>query len=148
MRRSRTLSLAAALALALSALPAFFAAAEPSPGDDPIGRLLFPPDKVLGHAQELGLDDAQRKSIRAELQKAQPKFLDFQLDLQAEVEKMTLLLQEKPVDEAKVLAELDRILALEKETKKTQFSLLVRIRNILTPAQQTKMSALQRSEGR
>ena len=53
------------------------APAEPVPGDDPIGRLLFPPDKVLGHAQELGLDDAQRKSIRAELQKTQPKFLDL-----------------------------------------------------------------------
>lgn len=124
------------------------ASAEPAPGDDPIGRLLFPPDRVLGHAQELGLDDAQRKGIRAELQKAQPKFLDLQLDIQAEVEKMTQLLQERPVDEAKVMAQLDRVLAIEKEAKKTQIALLVRIKNLLTPGQQTKMSALQRTEGK
>lgn len=122
--------------------------AEPAPGDDPIGRLLFPPDKVLSHAQELGLDDAQRKSIRAELQKTQPKFLDLQLDIQAEVEKMTQLLQEKPVDEVKVMAQLDRILTIENQAKKTQIALLVRIKNLLTPAQQTKMSALQKSEGK
>ncbi|MCM3874867.1 MAG: periplasmic heavy metal sensor [Thermoanaerobaculia bacterium] len=124
------------------------APAEPPPGDDPIGRLLFPPDKVLNHAQEIGLDDAQRKGIRAELQKTQPKFLEFQLDLQAEVEKMTQLLQEKPVDEAKVMTQLDRVLALEKNAKKTQIALLVRIRNLLTPDQQAKMSVLQKGEGK
>jgi Spy/CpxP family protein refolding chaperone len=134
--------------LTLTLFAAVRAPAEPTPGDDPIGRLLFPPDKVLGHAQELGLDEAQRKSIRAELQKAQPRFLDLQLDLQAEVEKMTQVLQEKPVDEAKVMTQLDRILALEKEAKKAQISLLVRIRNLLTPGQQTKMSALQKAEGK
>jgi len=138
-------------ALAVLTLALFAAVpspAEPAPGDDPIGRLLFPPDRVLGHAQELGLDDAQRKGIRAELQRTQPKFLDLQLDIQAEVEKMTQLLQEKPVDEAKVMAQLDRVLAIEKEAKKTQIALLVRIKNLLTPGQQTKMSALQKADGR
>jgi Spy/CpxP family protein refolding chaperone len=143
--RSRT---AFVLALALAVSAAVRAPAEPAPGDDPIARVLFPPEKVLGHAQELGLDEAQRKGIRAELQKAQPKFLDLQLDLQVEVEKMTQLLQEKPVDEAKVLAQLDRVLALEKETKKTQISLLVRIKNLLTNAQQAKLAALPKPEGR
>jgi Spy/CpxP family protein refolding chaperone len=41
-----------------------------------------------------------------------------------------------------VLAEVDRILALEKDIKKTQISLLVRIKNVLTPAQQAKLSDL------
>ncbi|MGZ5380641.1 MAG: Spy/CpxP family protein refolding chaperone [Thermoanaerobaculia bacterium] len=136
------------LAVLTLAFAAVRAPAEPVPGDDPISRLLFPPDKVLGHAQELGLDDAQRKNVRAELQKAQPRFLDLQLDMQAEVEKMTQLLQEKPVDEAKVMAQLDRVLALEKDVKKTQIALLVRIKNLLTPGQQAKMSALQKGEGR
>jgi Spy/CpxP family protein refolding chaperone len=143
MRIRRTL---AVLTLALFA--GVRAPADPAPGDDPIGRLLFPPDKVLGHAHELGLDDAQRKSIRGELQKAQPRFLDLQLDIQAEVEKMTQLLQEKPVDEAKVMAQLDRVLAIEKEAKKTQIALLVRIKNLLTPEQQSKMGALQKADGK
>jgi Spy/CpxP family protein refolding chaperone len=52
------------------------------------------------------------------------------------------------VDEGKVMAQLDRVLAIEKEAKKTQIALLVRIKNLLTPGQQTKMSALQKGEGK
>jgi Spy/CpxP family protein refolding chaperone len=82
------------------------------------------------------------------VQKAQKKFLDLQFDLQTESEKMTLLLQEKPVDEAKVLAEVDRVLALEKDIKKTHISLLIRIKNLLTAAQQAKLSEIQKGLGR
>jgi Spy/CpxP family protein refolding chaperone len=124
------------------------AAAEPFQADDPLARFLFPPDKVLGHAQEIGLDDAQRKTIRSELQKAQSRFLDFQFEMQPETEKMVQLLQEKPVDEAKVLAQADRVMSLEREVKKTQLTLLIRIKNVLTPAQQAKVSELQKAEGK
>lgn len=120
----------------------------PPGGEDPLARYLFPPDKVLGHAQEIGLDDAQRKAIRNEVQKAQRKFLDLQFDLQTEGEKMAFLLQEKPVDEAKVLGQVDRILALEKDIKKTHISLLVRIKNLLSAAQQAKLAELQKESGK
>ena len=130
-------------ALALATVVSFRALAEPPPGDDPLARFLYPPDRVLGHAQEIGLDDAQRKAIRAELQKSQSRFLDVQLDLQAEVEKMAQLVKEKPVDEARVLAQADRVFSLEREAKRTQLSLLIRIKNLLTPTQQTKLAELQ-----
>jgi len=116
----------------------------PPPGDDPLARFLFPPDRVMAHASEIGLDDAQRSAIRAEVQKTQPKFLDLQFDIQAEMEKFKNLLQEKRVDEARALGELDRVLALEKEIKRTQIGLLVRIKNTLTPAQQSKLEDLSR----
>ncbi len=115
-----------------------------SVGEDPFARFLFPPDRIMSHAQEIGLDDAQRNAIRNEVQRVQPKFIDSQFELQAEMEKMVKLLQEKPVEEAKVLAEVDRILALEKEVKKTQIGLLVRIKNVLTSAQQAKLAELQK----
>ncbi len=121
------------------------ARAETSSGsDEDFGRYLFPPDMVMGHAQEVGLDEVQRKALRNEVQKAQSKFLDVQFELQGEQEKMTRLVQEKPVDEAKVLSEVDRILALEKEVKKTQISLLVRIKNLLTATQQAKLAEIQK----
>jgi len=116
----------------------------PPPGDDPLARFLFPPDRVMAHASEIGLDDAQRSAIRAEVQKTQPKFLDLQFDMQAEMEKFKNVLQEKRVDEGKALGELDRLLALEKEIKRTQIGLLVRIKNTLTPAQQSKLEELGR----
>ncbi|HEY6928043.1 MAG TPA: periplasmic heavy metal sensor [Thermoanaerobaculia bacterium] len=118
------------------------------PKDDPFGRYLFPPDRVMSHSLDIGLGDAQKTAIRNEVQKVQPKFLDSQFELQSEGEKMIKLLQEKPVDETKVLAQVDRILAIEKEIKKSQISLLVRIKNILTPAQQDKLAELLKAEAR
>jgi len=133
------------LAFAVStALLAEGAPGMPPQGDDPLARFLFPPDRVMAHASEIGLDDAQRSAIRAEVQKTQPKFLDLQFDIQAEMEKFKNLLQEKRVDEARALGELDRVLALEKEIKRTQIGLLVRIKNTLTPAQQSKLEDLSR----
>jgi len=116
--------------------------------DDPFAAYLFPPDRVMSHSLEIGLDDAQKTAIKAEVQKVQNRFTDLQFELQGESEKMVRLLLEKPVDEARVLAEVDRILALEKDIKKMQISLLVRIKNVLTPAQQTKLSEIQKAGGK
>ena len=136
--------LLATLVLAGSLCPA--ASGENAPGnEDPFANALFPPDLVMGHAQEIGLSDAQREGIRNEVRRVQPKFVDLQFDLQGESEKMGKLLQEKPVDEAKVLAQVDRILALEKEIKKAQVGLLVRIKNLLTAPQQAKLAEIRKS---
>jgi len=120
----------------------------PAPADDPFARFLFPPDRVMSHSLEIGLEDAQKTAIRNEVQRVQGKFLDTQFELQGESEKLVRLLQERMVDEGRVLAQVDRILALEKEIKKTQISLLVRIRNILTPAQQSKLAEIQKAGGK
>ena len=133
-----------ALAFLAALLLSGLALAETESGspDDPFARYLYPPERVMSHAMEIGLDDAQKTSIKNEVQKAQHKFLDLQFEMQGESEKMIRLLQEKPVSEANVLSEVDRILGLEKEIKRTQISLLVRIKNLLTPGQQAKLSEL------
>lgn len=119
--------------------------AEAGPAEDPFARYLFPPDRVMARAQDIDLDDAQRAALRGEVQKAQPRFLDFQFAMQDEMGKVARLLQEKPVDEAKVLSAIDRVLALERDVKRLQVSLLVRIKNLLTAAQQTKLAELERA---
>lgn len=133
------LAILAVSSLALAETPSAAAAA-----DDPFARYLFPPDRVMDHSQEIGLDDAQFAAIRGEVQKVQPKFLDLQFDMKREAEKLTRLLQERRVDETKVLAVLDRIFALEKQIKTMQMTLLIRIKNTLTPAQQDKLEELSR----
>ncbi len=117
-------------------------------GDDPFAAYLYPPERVMGHAMEIGLDDAQKAAIKSEVMKVQGRFTDLQFELQGESEKMVRLLQEKPVDEARVLAEVDRILAIEKDVKKMQVALLVRIKNVLTPAQQAKLTEIQKAGGK
>ena len=114
----------------------------PSGGPDDWGRNFFPPELVMQHQSEIGLQDSQRTALTSAIQQAQSKFMDVQWKLSAEGEKMGRLLQGPQVDEAQVLEEVDRILALEREIKRAQISLMVRIKNTLTPEQQAKLAKL------
>jgi len=114
----------------------------PGPGPDDWGRNFFPPELVMQHQSEIGLQESQRATLTSAIQQAQGKFMDGQWKLSAESEKMGRLLQGTQVDEAQVLEEVDRILALEREIKKAQISLMVRIKNTLTAAQQAKLAEI------
>lgn len=114
------------------------------PGADPIAENVFPPELVMRHASDIGLDERQRASIKDAIQKAQSRFMDAQWDMQSESERMVRLLQARPVDEAAVLAQADRVMGLEREVKKAHLSMLVRIKNVLTGTQQDKLAALRR----
>jgi Spy/CpxP family protein refolding chaperone len=112
------------------------------PGD--FGRNFFPPELVMQHQAEIGLQDSQRAELTSAIQQAQSKFTDLQWKLSAEGEKMGRLLQGTQVDEAQVLDQVDRILGVEREIKRAQVSLMVHIKNMLTPAQQAKLAEIRR----
>jgi len=114
----------------------------PPGGPDDFGRNFFPPELVMQHQSEIGLQDSQRAALTSAVQQAQSKFMDIQWKLSAEAEKMGRLLQGTQVDETQALEEVDRILALEREIKRGQISLMVRIKNTLTPAQQAKLAEI------
>jgi Spy/CpxP family protein refolding chaperone len=122
------------------------AAEGPAQKDDPIGRNLFPPELVMSHQQQIGLEEDQRETIKKEIGKAQSKFLDLQFQMQRESERLIQLLQARPVEEAKVLAQADAVMRLETETKKTHLSLLIRMKNALTAEQQAKLMDIRRRE--
>jgi len=109
------------------------------PPRDPIGETLFPPDLVMAHQRAIGLDDAQKTFLRAELVKAQTKFTETQFQLQDNMEALVNLLKQTPADESKALEQLDKVLNLEREIKRAQIGLMVRIKNKLTPEQQAKL---------
>ena len=58
--------------------------------------------------------------------------------------KMASLLRSTPIDEARVLEQADKVMAQEREVKKMQLSMLVRIRNLLTPEQIAKLQEIRR----
>jgi Spy/CpxP family protein refolding chaperone len=101
----------------------------------------------MQHQSEIGLSDAQRAALTSAIQQAQAKFMDGQWKLSAEGEKMGRLLQNTQVDETQVLDEVDRILNLEREIKKAQVSLMVRIKNTLTAPQQAKLAQIRDGKG-
>lgn len=114
----------------------------PPPPEDPIGDKLFPPDLIMGHQQELELDDATRKTIVAQIQQFQAAAVKIQWDLKAAGDALANLLVAPAVDEAKALAEADKVMALEHDLKKAHLTLLIRLKNALTPTQQARLRGL------
>ena len=115
---------------------------EGGPPHDPLERFLFPPELVMQHQGEINLQDSQRSALQSAIQQAQTRFTDIQWKLSAEAEKLAKLLQNATVDETQALDQVDRILTLEREMKRAQMGLMVRIKNTLTPAQQSKLREL------
>lgn len=114
-------------------------------GQDPIGENLFPPDLVLSNQKAIGLDEAQKNFVRSEVLKAQSRFTELQFQLQDAMETLVGLIKQNPADETQVLAQLEKVLNAEREVKRTQIALMVRIKNKLTSEQQAKLRQI-RSE--
>jgi len=126
--------------LVLIALAAV-AHADPSPPDDPIGDRLFPPDLIMAHQQDLKLDEATRKAIVTQVQDFQTAAVKLQWDLKAAGDALAQALDRPAVDEAKALALADKVMALEHDLKRAHLSLLIRLKNALTPQQQAQLRA-------
>jgi Spy/CpxP family protein refolding chaperone len=118
---------------------------QPAPASDPIGSKLFPPELIMSHQAELGLEDRQREAILKELEKAQSQFPRLQWQLQAASQQLSQLLDAPQVDEAKALAQAGEVMKLETEIKRAHLTLLIRIRNTLTDTQRSKLQALRRA---
>jgi Spy/CpxP family protein refolding chaperone len=138
--RHRIVLIALALLYAAPALRA-----DP-PAADPIAQNVFPPELIMRYAGDIGLDERQRTAVREAVKSAQGKFLDSQWQLQEESEKLVRLLQVKPIDENAALAQADRVMGLEREVKRTQLGLLVRLKNILTETQERKLTELRKQQ--
>jgi Spy/CpxP family protein refolding chaperone len=115
------------------------AQAGPPRGDDPFGQSFFAPELVFQNQEALSLTDEQKDYFKAEMRQAQLKFTDMQFKLQDEMEKLQMIVRSARVDEQQTLAQLEKVLSMEREIKRTQIGLLVRIKNKLTPEQQAKL---------
>jgi Spy/CpxP family protein refolding chaperone len=114
----------------------------PRPGEDPIAARLIPPELIMSHQSDLGVDDKQRAAILKEVERAQSQVLQVQWQMQSAAEQLAKLLDEPRVDEAKTLAQADKVMEFERQIKKSHLGMLVRIRNLLTDAQRAKLQQL------
>lgn len=136
------------MALGLSTQLLF--AQHPPPGRHPQGRPpqglmmndFFPPDLVMRYQQKIGLNASQQKYISTEMQKAQASFTQLQWSLHKEMEKLNQITNQANVKEATAIAQLDKILNLERQIKKQQLILMIRIKNKLTPQQKNTLRKL------
>ena len=126
-----------AVALVLAQGPAAHAQ---QPGEDPIARVLFPPELVMQHQADIGLRPEQRSAITKAIQEFQTKVVDLQWRIQEQSQRLAALLGKPSVDQAAALAQVDEVLGVEREVKRAHISLLIQIKNTLTPEQQAKLA--------
>lgn len=109
------------------------------PNPDPLAQLMFPPEMIMGHARELNLTDEQKTYLRGEVQKATVTFQDLQWKLQDQMEALHDTMKSSSVNEQQALAQLDKVLDVEREIKRLHIALAVRLKNHLTPEQQDQL---------
>ena len=142
----KTLRTALVPVLALLAVAALGAQQPPppqpgQPPEDPLGRVLFPPELVMQHQQEIGLRPEQRATITKAIQDFQTRVVDLQWRMQEQSQRLTTLLDKPVVDQTAALAQVDELLGVEREVKRSHLTLLIQIKNALSAEQQAKLSA-------
>ena len=105
-------------------------------------RELFVPEQIMRYQDELGLTSEQREAITKEMADAQAKIVELQWQFESASKKLSDLLAAPRVDEAAALAQANQVMTLELQTKQTHLRLLIRIKNVLTAAQQAKLRDL------
>ena len=116
--------------------------AAPASQEPDFARHVFAPELVMKYQQRIGLRPEQRKTITEAIQHAQSTMVEHQWRMLDEAEKLGDLLQAATVNESAVLSQVDRVLGIEREVKRAQMALLVRIKNTLTREQQSALRSL------
>jgi Spy/CpxP family protein refolding chaperone len=112
------------------------------PNPDPLAHLMFPPDMIMAHARQLNLTDEQKTFLRGEIQKATVSFQELQWKLQDQMELLHETMKSTSVNEQQALAQLDKVLDIEREIKRLHIGLAVRLKNRLTPEQQEQLNKM------
>lgn len=129
--------------LLLLSCTALFAYAQ----DDPLADHFIPPEVIMKHQGELGITPAQREQIKQQVRSAQVKFTELQWDIQAEIENLTKLLEDRSIAEGPVMEQLNRVLVVEADIKRTQVSMLIALRKVLTDEQLDQARGLRYAGG-
>lgn len=138
-----------AIGLTLSLLsPGLGAAQKPPPPEPGFSEHLFPPELVMQHQARLGLSREQRDVITGAIKDLQNAVVDLQWRMQEETQRMSELLAGPAVDAAAALAQVDRVLEVEREIKRTHLGTLIKIKNALSPEQQERLRELRGSPPR
>jgi Spy/CpxP family protein refolding chaperone len=100
----------------------------------------------MAHQQDIELTAAQRDAITKDMSETQKKVLELRWGLDEKSEELEKLLAADKIDESAALARAAAVLDVEREIKQTHLALLIRIKNLLTPAQRAKLSELRPRE--
>ncbi len=142
----KILALVGLTALAGAALAA---AAPPNPPIspkvvmDPIERFRIEPIMAKIYAKEAQLSEGQRAFVARQLEEAQKAWRDLQASADSEKGKLSTLIETPDVTEARLMAQLDRLLDIERQIKHANLACAFRVRQQLTPAQVARLREME-----
>ena len=134
---------ALALGVALVAAASTQGAAQSAPTiDDPIARALFEPELIMKHRRAINLTDEQRDAISRLIKELQAQVVSLQWELQEQVSGLATELGRPRVDLDRARDKMERVMQTERKIKEGHLTLLIRIKNLLTPPQQQQLTKL------
>jgi len=131
----------------LASVCPLFAEGNSHPPGDPFEGAFFPPEFVLLARDQIGMTQEQLKAFRERVEKAQPSSDELRSALGRESAALSVMAKQPHVDEAAVIAQLDKVLDAERALKHLHVGLLAAIKNLLTPEQQTKLRDIAKDGG-
>jgi Spy/CpxP family protein refolding chaperone len=126
----------------LASLGPLFAADDSKLAPDPLAGAFFPPELILLAHDQIALTSEQQEALRARVEQTQSRSDELRSKLDRETAALAAMAKPERVDEAAILAQLDKILDVERELKHLHIGLLSAIKNQLTPEQQSKLRDL------
>lgn len=96
------------------------------------------PRHLLRHAEELELSDGQQSRIRAILESQRDEVRPIHEGLREESQALQELMSTPAAQRSAIMAQLEVVLDLENELKRQRASLMLDIRDVLSPAQRAK----------
>lgn len=105
-------------------------------------RSFYTPQLIMRNQNEINLTEAQRDNIQKMMNEMQAAHTDVRWNIQNEMEKLQNLMDAETVDVSEAMNQLDNVLALENELKKSQFEMMAKIKNELTTEQKSRLDEL------
>jgi Spy/CpxP family protein refolding chaperone len=132
----------------LSLLGPLLAADASKPVTDPFAGAFFPPEMILLARDRIALTQEQADALHARMETTQSRSDELRAKLERETAALAALAKSEHVDEAAVIAQLDKVLDLEREVKHLHVGALAAIKNLLTPEQQAKLGEIAKDGGK
>ena len=102
---------------------------------DPFKGKLFAPDIILRNQAELNLTKEQFTAIKGAVVDVQKNVAEHEWDLREAYQKILASLDESPINENRVLENVNDALLAENQVKKQQVIMLIRLKNLLNDEQ-------------
>jgi Spy/CpxP family protein refolding chaperone len=123
-------------------------AADSKPAADPFAGAFLPPKLVLLASDRIALTPQQREAFRARVEKTNSRSEELRAKLERETATLAALAKQERVDEASLIAQLDKVLDVERELKHLHVGLAAAVKNLLTPEQQAKLREIAKDGGK